>query len=257
MSVKAMAWAWEQTLKPTDQLVLLALADHADDDGICWPGQKLIAEKCNVTRKTVWASLKRLTEQGLIASEQQFRNDGSRTSNLYLLAIASSPVTNLHTPVTDGNNPCNHRYTTPVTTVTQQYKELEPSLEPSLENDASNPKLIPEKYPDWYNVVRNAGPNLHPKPTDVTWITDMETEDDPIALLKLAHEAAAWLDDQTLRKRKTYKSIQRFFGGWVKRSKRPPSNNNGGYNNYRRPTRAAVGTREDFLAGKGHWADDQ
>ena len=257
MSVKAMAWAWEQTLKPTDQLVLLALADHADDDGICWPGQKLIAEKCNVTRKTVWASLKRLTEQGLIASEQQFRNDGSRTSNLYLLAIASSPVTNLHTPVTDGNNPCNHRYTTPVTTVTQQYKELEPSLEPSLENDASTPKLIPDELPDWYTVVFNSGPNWKDNQRTTEWITEMESENEPTELLKQAHRAANWFNDQTPNKIKKYRDLLRFFGDWIERQRTPPSNNNGGYNNYRRPTRAAVGTREDFLAGKGHWADDQ
>ncbi|MGB5741636.1 MAG: helix-turn-helix domain-containing protein, partial [Sedimenticolaceae bacterium] len=32
-----MNWAWRQTLTPTLKLVLMALADSADDQGVCWP----------------------------------------------------------------------------------------------------------------------------------------------------------------------------------------------------------------------------
>ncbi len=37
MSVAATQWAWRQALKPAAKLVLLALADRANDAGECWP----------------------------------------------------------------------------------------------------------------------------------------------------------------------------------------------------------------------------
>jgi len=35
MSLKVMHWAW--SLAPTPKIVLLALADEANDDGFCFP----------------------------------------------------------------------------------------------------------------------------------------------------------------------------------------------------------------------------
>ncbi len=45
MSIKAMNWAWEQRLPPNSKLILMALADSADEIGKCWPRVRLIAEK--------------------------------------------------------------------------------------------------------------------------------------------------------------------------------------------------------------------
>ena len=38
-----MNWAWRQKLKPVPKLVLMALADAADDNGICWPSVATVA----------------------------------------------------------------------------------------------------------------------------------------------------------------------------------------------------------------------
>ena len=46
MSIVAMNWAWGRQLKPTAQLVLMSLADAADDDqGVCWPSIPTLARK--------------------------------------------------------------------------------------------------------------------------------------------------------------------------------------------------------------------
>ncbi|MEL7820991.1 helix-turn-helix domain-containing protein, partial [Pseudomonas aeruginosa] len=50
MSIKAMNWAWEQPLSPVPKLVLMALADNADDHGYCWPKMKTIAVAVNPSR---------------------------------------------------------------------------------------------------------------------------------------------------------------------------------------------------------------
>jgi len=38
-----MNWAWRQGLPPTPKLVLMALADAADDHGVCWPSVTTLA----------------------------------------------------------------------------------------------------------------------------------------------------------------------------------------------------------------------
>lgn len=91
MSIKTIAWAWEITtpqLGPLDQLVLLALADHADDGGgNCFPSVKTLARKTRLSPRTVKRRLHRLEELGLIAITPRVREDGSASSNTYRLII--------------------------------------------------------------------------------------------------------------------------------------------------------------------------
>jgi hypothetical protein len=60
MSVEASKWAWDQRgVSVSQKLVLLCLADHADDLGEnCWPGQKRIAMKTGMSVETVSRVLK-------------------------------------------------------------------------------------------------------------------------------------------------------------------------------------------------------
>ena len=83
-----MNWAWRQALTPTLKLVLMALADAADDQGICWPSVSTLAKKCTVSTRTVQRSLRVLIDSGLLIAEARQRRDGSSTSNRYRLLIA-------------------------------------------------------------------------------------------------------------------------------------------------------------------------
>jgi hypothetical protein len=69
VSVKIMSWVWAeapQTLSHVELLILLALADHANDDGIAWPSQTHLAVKSRCTRTSANKALARLTEMGLV-----------------------------------------------------------------------------------------------------------------------------------------------------------------------------------------------
>jgi len=44
----------------TSKLVAIAIADHADADGIAWPGQKLLARRCDCDAKTIQRTVKKL-----------------------------------------------------------------------------------------------------------------------------------------------------------------------------------------------------
>lgn len=91
MSIKAMNWAWEQRLPPNSKLILMALADAADEVGQCWPRVRVIAEKCCTSERTVQRVLKELEAAGFLHIERNYRKDGSQSSNVYSLSLASPP----------------------------------------------------------------------------------------------------------------------------------------------------------------------
>ena len=64
MSVRVMTAVWEITLPDSDKIVLLALADCANDEGYCWPSMATLAKKCSKTDRTVQASVKSLVAAG-------------------------------------------------------------------------------------------------------------------------------------------------------------------------------------------------
>ena len=67
MSIKVMSQVWELQLNHNDQGVMLALADHADDDGgNCYPSVAYIAWKTGYSIRQVQRVLKQLRGQGLI-----------------------------------------------------------------------------------------------------------------------------------------------------------------------------------------------
>src|SRR5665213_4232790 len=94
MSIRVSHWAWSVALPPTSKLLLMALADIADDVGACWPSHPALAAKCNLSDRTVRRVLILLQTQQLVFIEPRFKTNGSRTSNRYRLAI-DTPQDNL------------------------------------------------------------------------------------------------------------------------------------------------------------------
>lgn len=95
MSIKLICWAFEQELKPTEKLVLIKLADCANDDGICWPSQTTIARHTSLTRETVNRSIRRLIDMGLVESHQTHQ-EGKITGCRYRLGPSLDVVTERH-----------------------------------------------------------------------------------------------------------------------------------------------------------------
>ncbi len=83
-----MAWALAQRgLDPSTKFVLIVLADHANDDGVCWPGQKGIAAKVGTTDRQVRRHIAKLIESGLVKAEKLYRPDGGFSVNEYTLQL--------------------------------------------------------------------------------------------------------------------------------------------------------------------------
>jgi hypothetical protein len=69
MSIRLMSEVWEMDMKPIDKLVLLTLADHADDHGVCWPSQGYVARKSGCSRKTVNEKIGNFVKAGIITKD--------------------------------------------------------------------------------------------------------------------------------------------------------------------------------------------
>lgn len=69
MSFELQDASWLVDVSPTQKLVLLCLAAHANDDGACWPSVTRIAARCRLTRRAVMFSLQHLERGGHISRE--------------------------------------------------------------------------------------------------------------------------------------------------------------------------------------------
>ena len=88
MSWQAQAWAMKQTVGgPAGKLILLALANYADDAGSCFPSVARLAVECECTKRTVFTWLETLEKMGLISRENRSRDNGSNSTSRYTLAL--------------------------------------------------------------------------------------------------------------------------------------------------------------------------
>lgn len=87
MGIKAMTWAFEQPISGNEKVILLALADHADDDGYCWPSISRLVERSYTSESTVRRTLSDLRSMGFIEVESRTSEEGRSMSNGYQLMM--------------------------------------------------------------------------------------------------------------------------------------------------------------------------
>ncbi len=89
MSIALMTrvWATAEPREAVDRLMLLALADNANDAGVCWPSVPTLARKCGVEKRAALDTLGRLEDAGHLVIERW-----SGRGNVYHLPCASGAV---------------------------------------------------------------------------------------------------------------------------------------------------------------------
>lgn len=86
MSIKFLNHCWHLPhISPTQKLVLISLADQANDQGVCWPAVANIQSRTNLSRRAVQYAINALGEKGYLVIHRRGNN-----SNWYDL----SPVFN-------------------------------------------------------------------------------------------------------------------------------------------------------------------
>ena len=132
MSLQAMAWARAmRTGSATVKSVLLAVANYADEEGVCWPSHKQLCEDTELSRNSIIRALDQLQDMGLLTREGRYRNDGSRTSDLIMLDLGASAIQAPPRPTEAPPRPTQLRSTVGHPPSHGGTPILEPSLEPS------------------------------------------------------------------------------------------------------------------------------
>jgi hypothetical protein len=88
VSNKAINWAYGvQTIKGGPKFTLVTLADMADQEHSCYPGQEMLSELTGFSVSAIYGHLLKLHELGLITTERRHKKNGARNSDRYYLAV--------------------------------------------------------------------------------------------------------------------------------------------------------------------------
>ncbi|GGE75807.1 DNA-binding protein [Streptosporangium jomthongense] len=87
MSLMLMAQAFgAQVGNAARKLVLLKLADNANDQGECWPSYQYIADQCEISRRSAMDHIEELCKSGLIQKRSRKGPKGNAT-NIYIVTL--------------------------------------------------------------------------------------------------------------------------------------------------------------------------
>lgn len=65
-----MTAVWELSLPDSEKIVMLALADCANDEGLCWPSIATLTRKCSKGERTIQGVIKSLAAKGYIERDE-------------------------------------------------------------------------------------------------------------------------------------------------------------------------------------------
>lgn len=143
MSMKLMVAAMNTKVgSPLKKLVLIKLADNANDAGEAWPSYQHIADQCEIDRSTVKRHIKSLEDDGLLKIEARKGPKGN-SSNLYTLMIGGGTVN----PHGGTVNPPDGGTVNPRT-----YHPSEPVNEPNdlFDGGGKGKRKVHPDFDDWY-----------------------------------------------------------------------------------------------------------
>ncbi|EPC5388252.1 helix-turn-helix domain-containing protein [Serratia proteamaculans] len=161
MSMNLMAQAMSIKVgNPLRKLVLIKMADNANDKGECWPSYQHIADHCECSKSAVKAHITALIKMGLLSKENRLgvNNGKGNTSNIYMLTLhnpvspeSTAPVASKNTGVSGESIGESSESTAPVSpagtpcgTTWHQNQSLEPKDKNPSCQVAAQPDLSPD-----------------------------------------------------------------------------------------------------------------
>ncbi len=158
MSMNLMARAMSIKVgNPLRKLVLIKLADNANDQGECWPSVPYIAEQCEISERSVQNHIQKLVKNGLVRIEERKSDNGLNRSNVYHLRLNSAganaaPYGESHAPSGANGAPVSGANAAPRTS-----HSFEPVIDPSTpltpQGETENILADAEKALSHYNQL--------------------------------------------------------------------------------------------------------
>ena len=137
MANRLISWAWEQKVSRAEKIVLVNLADRANEQGQCWPSFQRIADDCGLDRRTVIRAVANLAKRRLVSKKKR-RN----TSTQYVLRATND--------------------TAPLVTHDHQGQAATSDTAP-LPSDTAPPPLVTQRHPNRKGTSNEPkGPPLPP-----------------------------------------------------------------------------------------------
>ena len=211
MSIRIMSQVWDNG--PDDRnelLVLLALADFANDEGECWPSMIGVAEKSRMTERGAQKVIRRLEECGWIKTDT---GGGRGGKNKYRILAANperetpnakrgmqeKPRTDEQKPRTDEQKTPNGRSPEPSGTI-KEPSEVPPCIPPSEKPPAK------ARLPDGWAL------------SDEGWAYARSQGIPDQAITDEARGFHAYWSDRTDREaRKSQRGWEQCWAGWCRR----------------------------------------
>lgn len=141
---------------PTAKLVLLILANYADENGQCFPPVKRIVADTGLSERGVRGAIKALMDCGAVSKAARRRKDGTQTSDLFTLFHGAKEQTAPRAPsqpAPDAACDDDSLHHVPVQPAPRApLTSFEPSLEPSLAavvvREPANDAVPADDWPD-------------------------------------------------------------------------------------------------------------
>ena len=163
MSIKHILDAFKAKVgNSSRKLVLIKLADNANDNGLCWPSHQYIADQCEMSKRSVISHISKLEDMGFLTIQRRKKESGGNQSNYYHIHIDG--VKNLHVG-SENSAPSPSENFAPRTC-----HSLEPVKEPIGSSDDKPEEVKPKtknQYPEEFEAIWKEKPERHgtnPKP---------------------------------------------------------------------------------------------
>lgn len=240
-----MAEVWRTNLPTVEKMVLLVIADHANDEGTqSYPSQATIANKASISVRTVQRAVNNLVSEGYI---RMFKHSGGsagcredRRPHLYQINIhrLRGDIVSGRTDVADG--------ATMTTDTGRQSRPKNHPLEPSLKHQEFDAfwSIYPRKVAKqaalkaWEKALQVADaqtitegarryaddPNRHPSYTahPATWLNAHRWDDEPLPPRELSKEEQLAIEKKKneARRKQEEEQSQKFFEELEERKRR-------------------------------------
>lgn len=144
MSIAALNWAWKIRLGDghhIEKLVLLDLADHANDQNICWPSVTRISLRTELSGASVYRALTQLKAWDLVESQNRRTARGRQRSNVYYLRLAREQPQKIAEPIIpQRGGPSDSGNLSAITDACQEIEEVN-SLAETRKSDSQDDNL--------------------------------------------------------------------------------------------------------------------
>lgn len=163
MSAQCLFWAIKHPVGDSMQkLVLIVMADIANEHRQCWPSHQYIADRAECSRSTVIRCVAQLEKKGLISRQRRAGDNGLKSSNVYTFP----DVSGRNIDVSERNIDVSHRHGGSVTQtlgVVSQRHIILPLDTPTDTRRAKSARFTPPTVQEVREYIETRGSSIDPE----------------------------------------------------------------------------------------------